>query len=208
MNQTKAALVVLGLLVGCGESGGGAGPQAKVASDFAADDDGWTVRGDAQATSVKPDYNGTGGNPDGLISAKDDVTGGIFYFVAPPKYHVQAGDVFGRAIRYDIKTTRASNPFEAWDVIVVGSGKSIATTLPIDPVPVDTWHTVRVPFDSTGGWKVAPTIDDQENPTPLPDATEADLRAVLANVTGLYIRGEFNTGADTGSLDNVRFGEP
>ena len=39
----------------------------KVSSGFASNDDGWTISGDAQATSVKPDYSGTGGNPDGLI---------------------------------------------------------------------------------------------------------------------------------------------
>jgi hypothetical protein len=36
-------------------------------------------------------------------------------------------------------------------------------------------------------------------------ATEEEFRQVLSNLEVLRIRGEFNTGADTGWLDNVRF---
>ena len=36
-------------------------------STFDADDEGWTVWGDAQGSSVVPDYIASGGNPGGLL---------------------------------------------------------------------------------------------------------------------------------------------
>jgi len=52
------SLVVLTLLgSGCG------GLEGKSVSGFASDDDGWRIVGDAQSTTVKPDYNGTGAIP-------------------------------------------------------------------------------------------------------------------------------------------------
>jgi len=56
---------------------------------------------------------------------------------------------------------------------------------------------------SEAGWKSGPFS------TVAPDEVTADdFKKVLANMPGLFIRGEFNTGSDTGSLDNVRFGVP
>jgi hypothetical protein len=35
-------------------------------------------------------------------------------------------------------------------------------------------------------------------------ATEAQIRSLLSNVSGIYIRGKFSSALDTGYLDNVR----
>ena len=50
-------------------------------------------------------------------------------------------------------------------------------------------------MDDTGGWKVG----DRNGPA----ATNAQILAVLSNVTDFRIRAEYINGSDTGSLDNV-----
>ncbi len=78
--MTKAfvcGLALVGLaMVACGSD-----PSAPVVT---IPDDGWTIVGDAKET--KPVYSPTGGNPTGLISAKDDAVGGVWYYHAPAKF--------------------------------------------------------------------------------------------------------------------------
>jgi hypothetical protein len=186
---------------------------AREASGFESSDDGWTIVGDAQASSVKPDYNGTGGNPDGLISAVDDVTGGVWFFKAPSRYLGDASATYGHYLKYDLKTTNVSNPFNDFDVVLEGNGKIVVFvfTTPINP-GTNTWTSYKVQLNETAGWKIVESyaygnfeaIEATYNSVPAPSKTE--FQSVLANLTSFMIRGEFNTGSDTGYLDNVRFG--
>lgn len=205
---TRMALVMAVLTQACsvkvtntsdmpGADGGGAPGAPKVSSEFASDDDGWTISGDAQATSVKPDYSGTGGNPDGLISAKDDVAGGTWYFVAPAKYLGDQAASYGQNFKFDLRVDKEpSSPFDDPDVIL----KSSSLTLVFDTAnnPSAVWTSYTVPL-AESGWH----IDDLDGPEP----TRDQMKSVLGALTSVWIRGEFNTGADVGYLDNVRFGE-
>lgn len=181
---------------------------AKASSSFDADAEGWTVAGDAQSTSTAPDYNGTGGNPGGLITAKDDTTGGVFYFVAPAKYLGNASSVFGKKLTFDLKTTSVASPFKAYGVLLSGGDTTVIALLPFDPAPAGTWKSYSFALDSTGGWKIVsgPEVDPESDFSTAPAATESDLKTVLSDLKLLRIRGEFNNGPDTGALDNVRFG--
>lgn len=182
-------------------------PDAVAYSGFDKDASGWTVQGDSDATSVKPDFDGRGGNPGGLITAKDEVTGGTWYFVAPSRYLGDASSAAGKSLRWDVLTTDASSPYEAFDVMLEGGGKVLVTSQPKDP-KAGAWTTRSVLLD-TGAWRIAP--DAEVNPeidvSDLPEATRADIETVLADLSGLRIRGEFNDGPDTGSLDNVVLGQ-
>lgn len=169
----------------------------KVSSGFASDDDGWTISGDAQATSVKPDYSGTGGNPDGLISAKDDVTGGTWYFVAPAKYVGNQASTYGQDFKFDLKVDMVpSSPFDEADIILKSS--TLVLTFDTPSNPGTDWTSYTVPL-SEGGWHV----DGLSGPAPTVD----EMKSVLGALTAVWIRGEFNSGPDTGYLDNVHFGE-
>lgn len=183
-------------LVGCG--GGNEGLEGKTVSGFSASADGWMISGDANSSSVKPDYNGTGGNPDGLISAKDEVTGGVWFFVAPAKYLGDNAAVAGKNLRFDLKVDATpTNPFDDVDVKLEGGGVTLVFDTPNNPVG-DTWTSYVVPLKASAGWQVGSLTGTA--------ATDADLTKVLGNTTALWIRGEFNTGPDTGMLDNVRWG--
>src|SRR5262249_58318021 len=74
-----------------------------VSSGFDFDDDGWRIVGDAQEAT--PQYSPTGGNPAGLISADDDVTGGVWYFRAPSKFRGDQSENYGRDISFDLEVT-------------------------------------------------------------------------------------------------------
>lgn len=193
LRRALALLVVVPLLSGCGE-----GLEGKSVSGFSVDADGWLISGDANAASVKPDYNGTGGNPDGLISAKDEVTGGVWFFVAPQKYLGDNSATAGKNLRFDLKVDATpTSPFDDIDVRLEGGGVTLVFDTPNNPVG-DKWTSYVVPLKASAGWKV--------NELSGAAATDADLAKALGDTTALWIRGEFNTGADTGFLDNVRWG--
>ncbi len=179
-------------LVACGDDAAVAVPTH---SGFDTGDDGWSIVGDAQAKTAKPDYQGTGGNPDGLISARDDVAGGVWYFQAPAKYLGDHSGNVGKVLRYDLKITKITEPFSAPDVVLVGAGTTIVYDT--SPDPGEDWTSYAVPLTSAG-WKF-----DNLAGAAVDDAT---FDRVLGELTVLRIRGEFNTGPDTGALDNVHFG--
>jgi hypothetical protein len=212
--STLAFIAQLGL--GCGEAGNGTSNSslgridprgARSASGFEVDADGWTITGDAQADHIAPDYNGHGGNPDGLISAVDDVTGGVWYFQAPGKYTGDASATYGRDLEVDLKTNADSNPFDTFDFVLVGGGLILGFDAPNNPV-TDAWTTYRIGLTETAGWRITPELSTAAyaNWASLPSPTQDQFRGVLANLTRVLIRGEYEVGPDTGFLDNVRFG--
>lgn len=177
-------------------------------SGFDHDAEGWTITGDAQSESVTPDFNGTGGNPGGLITAKDDTTGGTFYFVAPAKYLGDDSKAYAKWLTFDLKTTSAESPFEAYGVMLSGGGVTVIAMMPHDPLPVGEWVSYSFKLDPGGNWKVVSGTDVAPDASfdDAPKASESQLRKVLGALTLLRIRGEYNNGPDEGSLDNVRFG--
>ena len=73
---------------------------------------------------------------------------------------------------------------------------------------VDAWSTYHVKLDESAGWRITPATSESafHDFATLPAPTADQMKAVLGNLTGLTIRGEFQTGSDKGSLDNVKFG--
>jgi hypothetical protein len=181
---------------------------AKTGDGFNFDGDGWTILGDADAVNQEATFSSSGGNPGGFITAIDEATGGVWFYNAPKKYLGNLGDTYGKYIKYDLMTDNVSNPFEDFDVVLVGGGLTITYhfTDPLYPT-ANKWNSYKVQLSEKAGWKVAPSYEYSDFDWPgLTAATKDQVQKVLANVTTFMIRGEFNTGEDTGSLDNVRFG--
>lgn len=173
----------------------------RASSGFDTGDDGWTIVGDAQSMAVRPDFDG------GFISAKDDVAGGTWYFQAPAKYLGDNSAIAGNFLQFDLRVTPVDNPFGNYDVVLQGGGKTLAFDFPNDPTTA--WTTYRAQL-VPAGWKVVadPVISNISSAdfSKLPDATEGEFAAALQQTTLLRLRGEFNSGPDTGALDNVRWG--
>jgi len=178
-----------------GQAGSAGGPAVgvKAFDDFVASAEGWSITGDDMIKTVK--YSSTGGRPNGSISATEGSTGTLF-FTAPSKYLGDASAYYGGELRFDLKADATMGTFFAYADVELTSNQ---TTLAYDCTPDATtaWHTYLVPL-SEAGWKVT-TINGAA-------ATAAQLKAVLANLTRLRIRGEFTNAQDTGYLDNVYFG--
>jgi len=154
--------------------------------------DGWTVINDATG----PTYFATGGNPGGYIQAVDQVLGLTWFWVAPPKFLGNDSAAYGQNLQFDLRQSGLNNQFDEDDVVLMGSGLTLAFDTPNNPGI--TWTSYNVPLLASAGWK----LDSIAGAA----ATEAQMQSVLSNLTALRIRGEFITGPDTGDLDNVALG--
>lgn len=173
--------------------------RAGVASFFDADSDGWTAIGD---TVAGIEYLPSGGNPGGCVRVKDDAVGGVWYFVAGPAYLGNQLASYGQLLRFDLRQviTGGSNQFASDDVILENGPLRLVYDVPVDPPVNGAWQSTSVLLSDAAAWKVGSAGG--------PPATQAQIQNVLANLTGFRIRGEYQSGEDTGSLDNVVFGIP
>ncbi len=178
-------------IVGCSEEENE--PVADVIpSAFDNDADGWTIVGDAQGGSnLEASYSPFKGLDDsGYIYADDDVAGGVWYFSAPSKYLGNRSAFLGGELSFWlIQDSRMNNQFEARDVVIGGNGTEIS--LRFESFPALTWTKYSIKLDASEGW-----LNESDQA-----ATSAELTAVLGNMTSLLIRGEYQTGPDTGGLD-------
>ena len=84
------------------------------------------------------------------------------------------------------------------DVILIGGGLTLTADAGADPASqTDTWLPFSLTFNETN-WH----LDNLNGRTP----TAIEFQTTLSNVTALYIRGDFFSGVDTASLDNVVMG--
>jgi uncharacterized protein (TIGR03382 family) len=186
-----APLIVLGLSL----------PASASASwTFDADAEGWGTLNDAQDFM----WDGSIGNPAGAIRARDVRDGRIWYYAAPTADLGVVSNLYGGEISWDILGIQGNQTSitNRADVMLVGAGLEIGVVLPVQPVN-DTWTSWSVLVDAASGWAhVSSLSSGQFSGTA---ATEAEIRAVLAGLENLYIRGEFTNGADQTALDNVSF---
>ncbi len=162
-----------------------------IVSTFDIDDEGWLVVGDA--SSSVPDWHPTNGNPDGYISADDTAAGGVWYWEAPSKFKGNQLASFGKNLKFQLTQNHFSSPFDYYDVIIEGNNKTLVIDL--SPNPLATWTQYVVKLDNSVAWKIS-TFEGNL-------ATNDDIQEVLSNIVSLRIRGEFESGPDTGQLDNV-----
>jgi hypothetical protein len=165
---------------------------ATVISTFNTDTEGWSAAGDF-ATPVT--WTATGGNPGGTVSIEDSVTGGVTFFVAPGKFLGNHADAYGKTLTFDLKQIIGSpNQFDDDDVFITGAGTTLAYDTPYNPAVDGSWTSYSVPLSQTG-WHVGGISGAA--------ATQAQMQSVLASITDLRIRAEYQSGADTDYLDNV-----
>ncbi|MGI9160971.1 MAG: laminin B domain-containing protein [Saprospiraceae bacterium] len=161
-------------------------------STFDADNEGWRTTGDP-STEI-PGWVSMGGNPGGYIRGTDAAVGGIWYFRAPLKFTGNKCEAYGRYLRWDQTINGVPNqqPGGSPDLLLFGAGLTLAYDNPV--TPGTTWTHYDVLLREDAGWR----LNDYNGPIP----TQAQFQAVLANLTGLQIRGEYITGDDNGCLDN------
>ena len=170
-------------------------PASGQTSTFDTNNEGWTTFGDA--TSPNATWVATGGNPGGFIRVTDQSTGGTWHFVAPGKFLGNKCDAYDTYLRYDQITSDTTNEDQYGDrpdVILFGAG--LVLVFENDENPNLSWTHYDVLLREDAGWR----LNSITGAVP----TEAQFRAVLSNLSGMRIRGEYRPYDDYGGLDNVR----
>jgi len=196
LNVLLASLISL-IAIGCTDDRDEeAAEETSNSSEFLTGVDGWTIEGDAEGgTGVIPNFseiNGVGNS--GYIYAKDDVAGGVWYFVAPSKYHGDKTIFFdGKVEFYLIQDSSMQDQFFADDLLIEGvAGERIA--LRFDSYPKENWTKYQFFLSSKSQWR-----DESDN-----IASNNKIKRVLSSVSKIMIRGEFEDGPDTGGLDGFQ----
>jgi len=164
----------------------------KAKDDFESSAAGWIMTDDKGDHAVT--YSQTGGHPGGMVSAVDNADH-TWFFTAPAKYTGDASKLYGGVLRFDLKVTEITDGFN-WNDVMIYSG-DVVIVYDCSPDPSTAWTSYEVPLVE-GNWKIG-SLQGLA-------ASKEQLKQVLANITRLQIRGEYNTGSDTGMLDNVYFG--
>lgn len=163
-----------------------------VTSTFDTGAEGWTVSGDV---AVPVQWFAAGGNPGGHIRAVDAVIGDVTYFQAPGVYLGDQSGAINTNLSFDLQQTISGSPnqFDDSDVVLVGGGLTLAFDTAMNP-NIGSWSHYEVPLTASL-WHVSNFAG--------PVATDEQFSQVLSSLGALRIRAEYQTGADTGYLDNV-----
>lgn len=171
-------------------------------STFAAGTEGWlsVIMPYPSAVPVSiigvytPNWVASGG---GYLSMNDpdgsNSVGNCEYWQAPAAFLGARGAAYGGTLAFDIGNgSPGYGTFTQEDLILVGGGITMVAMLP--STPTSSLGHFAITLTETG-WK----RDGLGGPA----ATRAEFEAVLADITHLFIRAEYQLGPDTEYLDNV-----
>lgn len=160
-------------------------PLAAAAAGFATDAEGWsTTNGGVQT------WMAAGGNGGGWLQAADS-SGDDFLFNAPASWLGNWTGYLGGTLTFDALNVNNDSPDWApfGEVTITGAAGTVVldAVAPNNPPADEQWHSFSVSLSPAAGWR-----------------GNASLAAVLANVTGLTIKGEFHAGVtEVVGIDNI-----
>jgi hypothetical protein len=157
--------------------------------DFTESAQGWRISGDTDADD--PVFSPGGGHPGGCITGVDEALGETWYFRAPADVLRQLPKAANGTVSYSLRQSGPIISLIDDDVVIVGAAGRLGYRFPTPPGT--DWTDFSVRLSEGEGW----TWNWNRR------ATQAQIESVLAAPTRLEIRGEYVTGPDEGSLDNV-----
>lgn len=160
-------------------------PLAAAAGGFDSGDEGWTAIDGGALTWVA-----SGGNPGGWLRVAD-ISDQDFLLQAPPAWLGDRSAWLGGTLSFDALNVNNESPDWApfGEVVITGSAGSVTLDIVAagQPPADGQWHRYSVLLSPAAGWSGAP------------------LASVLANVTGLTIKGEFHAGVtEVVGIDNIQ----
>ena len=169
-------------------------------SPYDADQDGWQVRDRLNnvITYYQPDWNPSGGMPNGHLEFAD-ITAGGYGFEAPTQFTGDFSAAYNNGgVSFDWMADMVQMGKRASVILWSGNTRIWASSNP-DPA-ANIWHSFDFTFDTSVSWMVN---YGQGGASQL--ASMSDISSVLGNVTGMDITGETWTGiSETTWLDNPR----
>ncbi len=171
----------------------GASAFGSIISTFDADTEGWSKLPGSDANSSVI-WVETGGNPDGYMLYNEVGAGFVDFVNAPAAFLGDLSAYYAGTLSFDIRTNTLSNPTNfSWQVELHGGGMTLGYQLS-NPSPVNQWHHRNMVLTETAGWF---NIN-----TGLPP-TQAEMLAVLSDVTALDLLTDYRNGPEQVSYDNV-----
>jgi hypothetical protein len=168
-------------------------------SRFSSGTEHWKAVAGVGGDQEDPDFNATGGNPGGYVSATDAADGAM-YWRAPTKFRGNKADAYGGTLRFDLAQSSGASQFDDDDVILEGGGRTLIFYAASNPSVYPLWTTrYAVPLTKT--------VWTDATGTPEP-ATRRDIKRALGSIDDLLIRAEYSTGPDTDALGNVLLKTP
>ncbi|MBP6390878.1 MAG: hypothetical protein KA352_08280 [Flavobacteriales bacterium] len=157
---------------------------------FTSSAQGWEFRLPSGAGATVT-HHASGGNPNGYITLTEPGGANTDWFQAPVLFLGDRSGMYGGVLEFDIKTNNVStdSTVSLSHVQLDGPNTTILTNIQL---PSLAWSSRSIPL-SAGHWRI--------NSTTL--ATEAQIREVLDNIVGFYIRAEYRTGPEATSVDNI-----
>jgi hypothetical protein len=166
-----------------------------VQDNFDSGDDGW--RAASTSLQVAPKCLTYGGQSGGYICADDAAAGNNWYWMAPAAFLGNRSANYDGTLRFALRQSSVGNPILTDSVMLCGAGLTLVLALP--QAPGTTWTPFVLHLNETSGWTNALTRRA---------ATQAELVSVLATLTNLCIRGDYQVGSITTGLDNVELLPP
>lgn len=177
---------------------------ASPVSMFDSNDESWQIVEfpgppyNALIVAFAPSYSRTGGNSGGAIYTTDK-NANLFLFSAPAKFLGNQGSYLGGCLSFDLRfvNDNLEPGYLHPDVVLWGNNQVLVINGFQDPAAQsNAWVSYSVSLTGSAGWH----FNDLDGPL----ASEAQIKEVLSNLTGLYIRGDYFSGLDQVYLDNVR----
>jgi large repetitive protein len=157
-------------------------------STFNTDAEGWTIHTPSDPNTTLT-WHETGGNPGGYVRLNDGAQGTEDWFAAPDKFLGDKSEYYGGILKFDL---RHSHDLTGSQVGVRLIGSAITIQAIIDR-PNQTWMTYTISL-SEGHWTVA-SSDSL--------ASGEEILQVLGNIITINIHGDYRSGTEQSSLDNV-----
>ncbi|MBO6513087.1 MAG: hypothetical protein JJ974_03885 [Phycisphaerales bacterium] len=177
---------------------------AGVAYSFETDSQGWSIANDGTGFTWDDTI---GNNGLGAIRARDQVGGNIWLYSAPTEDLGNLSGLYGNTISYDILGITGSHDNlgggERADIILTGAGMSIGFNAGTQPVNGQWTSASALVSVVAENWRFIDSFSDATLSGEY--ANESEIQSILADLTGLYIRGEYTNGGDATALDNVDF---
>ncbi|MEX2607121.1 MAG: laminin B domain-containing protein [Kiritimatiellia bacterium] len=166
---------------------------AIIISTFDTDTDGWTKLSGSDASS-SVEWISTGGNPGGFLRYDEVGSGFVDFVAAPVKFLGSQSGAYGKTLSFDIMTNTLSDPTNFNDQVkLISDGLTLRYQLP-NPEPVNEWHHREIELTETSGW-----INNSTGLAP----SQADMTAVLSNLTGLHLLTDYRNGPEQVAYDNI-----
>lgn len=152
------------------------------------------------------------------IWAKDQGTGGTWFFRAADRYHGDMSHMYGGTMSFALNAgygtngdPRVNGPRVAPgdDVLISGGTMTLAYRIPQAEWPVaENYRLYHIGLGEGDGWTVVLDPDYYASLDQRPAATETQIQTVLRDVTAIRVRGEWFNGYDWCAIDEFRMESP